>query len=215
MMQQQQQQQQQQQSESMNVTSSNGSNGSMTTSQACAACKFQRRKCPVDCPLAPYFPAEANQRFLSCKRLFGVSNMLRFLRDADPADKEETMKSLIYEAEVRDKDPVHGCYGIISQLTERVRGLQRELELTRSLVHQHHHLNHHHHQQQPSASLLQPEFAQPLLSSVSSSCNNTHPLALPLSSTVAAYSRSSGASSLALDDPFDFESIDHKYILRP
>ncbi|KAJ7519651.1 hypothetical protein O6H91_20G048600 [Diphasiastrum complanatum] len=102
-----------------------------STNQACSACKFQRRRCSADCPLIRYFPAEQNQRFVNCKRLFGVSNMIRFLKDADPADKDDTMKSLIYEADARERDPVHGCLGIVNRLKEKVAKLGEELHAAR------------------------------------------------------------------------------------
>ncbi|RVW52389.1 hypothetical protein CK203_072095 [Vitis vinifera] len=35
-------------------------------SQACAACKYQRRKCKPECPLAPFFPSHDKERFLFC-----------------------------------------------------------------------------------------------------------------------------------------------------
>ncbi|KAJ7562539.1 hypothetical protein O6H91_03G073500 [Diphasiastrum complanatum] len=112
-----------------------------SANQACAACKFQRRRCCADCPLARYFPADQNQRFMNCKRVFGVSNMIRFLREAQPANQDDIMKSFIYEADAREKDSVYGCLGIVNRLKENVAKLTEELLLAREqlqfLQHQH------------------------------------------------------------------------------
>nr|CAD1818355.1 unnamed protein product [Ananas comosus var. bracteatus] len=56
-----------------------------TSRPACAACKHQRRKCTADCPLALYFPADQPKQFQNAHRLFGVSNILRILKDLDPS----------------------------------------------------------------------------------------------------------------------------------
>lgn len=98
---------------------------------ACAACKYQRRKCATDCPLAPYFPPDQPKRFLNVHRLFGVSSILRILRQVDPEKREDTVKSIVYEADTREKDPVHGCLGIIHLLQSQVHKLKDELALAR------------------------------------------------------------------------------------
>ncbi|XP_062195264.1 LOB domain-containing protein 20-like [Phragmites australis] len=98
------------------------SGGSGSTNQACAACKYQRRKCNPDCPLAPYFPADQQRRFLNAHRLFGVSNILKTLRRLRPELCPEAMGTLIYQAEMRAQDPVGGCYRFILSL-------ERQLEI--------------------------------------------------------------------------------------
>ncbi|KAK1311840.1 LOB domain-containing protein 27 [Acorus calamus] len=55
--------------------------------QSCAACKFQRRKCTADCPLAPYFPAENQRDFNHAHRLFGVANVLKITKNLDPIQR--------------------------------------------------------------------------------------------------------------------------------
>ncbi|XP_024533779.1 LOB domain-containing protein 22 [Selaginella moellendorffii] len=125
--------------------------------QACAACRFQRRRCSPACPLAKYFPASENQRFMNCKKLFGVSNMLRLLNQVLVKDRDETMQSLMFEADVREQDPVHGCMGIICMLEQQLDKLRRELAVVREQLRffqaqeqqqQHNHNHHLRHQQQ-------------------------------------------------------------------
>lgn len=103
--------------------------------QACAACKYQRRKCSPDCPLALYFPPDQPRQFLNAHKLFGVSNILRILKQLpDDRQKTDAMKSMVYQANAREKDPVHGCFGIIVMLQTQVERLKEELALVKSQV---------------------------------------------------------------------------------
>lgn len=120
---------------------------------ACAACKYQRRKCAADCPLAPYFPPDQPKRFLNVHRLFGVSSILRILRQVDPDKREDTVKSIVYEADTREKDPVHGCLGIIHLLQSQVNKLKDELLVARD----HLYLL----EQQHATSILQQSYGHP------------------------------------------------------
>ncbi|KAJ0971350.1 hypothetical protein J5N97_019309 [Dioscorea zingiberensis] len=98
-------------------------------SQACAACKYQRRKCNPDCTLAPYFPADSQRQFLNAHRLFGVSNILRIIRGLDPVRRSEAMRSIIFQSNARALDPVGGCYRIIVDLEQHLQLLSTELSL--------------------------------------------------------------------------------------
>ncbi|KAF8408037.1 hypothetical protein HHK36_007177 [Tetracentron sinense] len=97
------------------------------SSQACAACKYQRRKCSAECPLAPYFPADQPKIFQNVHRHFGVSNIVKILRQLYPNQKAEAMRSIIYEAGIRERNPIHGCLGITRQLDLHIRQTQEEL----------------------------------------------------------------------------------------
>ncbi|CAN4102112.1 unnamed protein product [Withania somnifera] len=109
---------------SLTTTTRGGGNGL----QACAACKYQRRRCVIDCPLAPYFPAERQKDFLNAHKLFGVSNLLKVLKNVASFQKENAMKSLIFEANIRAKDPVGGCYRVIWNLYRQINLYQEELQ---------------------------------------------------------------------------------------
>ncbi|CAK9184753.1 unnamed protein product [Ilex paraguariensis] len=98
------------------------------TSQACAACKYQRRKCTPDCPLAPYFPPDQPKTFQNAHRLFGVKNISKILKHLDPTQKMEAMRSIIFQSDVRDKYPVYGCWGMICQLQYQILQSQEELQ---------------------------------------------------------------------------------------
>ncbi|XP_066360924.1 LOB domain-containing protein 22-like [Miscanthus floridulus] len=60
-----------------------------------------RRKCDLDCPLAPYLPADQQSRFTKAQRLFGTSNIQKTLTKYGPA----AMRSLMYQSEARAADP--------------------------------------------------------------------------------------------------------------
>ncbi|KAK4264249.1 hypothetical protein QN277_025456 [Acacia crassicarpa] len=117
------------------------------TPQACAACKYQRRKCTSECLLAPYFPAEQPKVFQNVHKLFGVSNIKKMLKKLDLNQKKIAMDSIICQANIREKYPVHGCCEEISRLHYQIWRMEEE----RQAVHQQleifkQYYQHHHHQ---------------------------------------------------------------------
>ncbi|MED6184788.1 hypothetical protein PIB30_050837 [Stylosanthes scabra] len=114
--------------------------------QACAACKFQRRKCTPECLLAPYFPADQPKVFLNVHKLFGVSNIVKILKDLEPSQKKIAMDSIIIQANYRDKYPVRGCWEEICRLQyqiwlaeEELHAVYQQLEICRQHQHQQQH----------------------------------------------------------------------------
>ncbi|KAM0892670.1 hypothetical protein ACQ4PT_025597 [Festuca glaucescens] len=105
--------------------------GSGGQNQACAACKYQRRKCNPDCSLARYFPADQQSRFLQAHRLFGVGNIQRTLRETRPDLRNDAMRALIFQAEARAYDPVNGCFGLVFTYERQLLHLQAELKAVR------------------------------------------------------------------------------------
>ncbi|KAK7330411.1 hypothetical protein VNO77_24605 [Canavalia gladiata] len=97
------------------------------TTQACAACKYQRRKCTPECLLAPYFPADQPKVFLNVHKLFGVSNIIKLLKILEPSQKKIAMDSIIIQANYRDKYPVHGCWEEICRLQYQIWLVEEEL----------------------------------------------------------------------------------------
>ncbi|KAF8688826.1 hypothetical protein HU200_042157 [Digitaria exilis] len=116
------------------TTTSSGSGSGVGTGQACAACKYQRRKCTRECPLAPYFPADEPQRFLNAHRLFGVKNIQHTLRKIDPEHWSDAMRTLIYQADARAADPVGGCVAIIDKLQREMRRAELELAYVKQQI---------------------------------------------------------------------------------
>lgn len=101
-------------------------NNHPTTQAACAACKFQRRKCSADCPLAPYFPAHRVQDFQNVRKLFGVKKVLKTLADLEPDNRFKAVECIIFEANCRASDLAGGCYKIICELQSEITLLEAQ-----------------------------------------------------------------------------------------
>lgn len=103
-------------------------------SSACAACKYQRRKCGPQCMLAPYFPPERQSDFQNAHKLFGVSNIVKKLRQLSAPDRQKAVNTMVFEANMRAENPSGGCYGIIKYYEEFIRQLERELAYTQCRI---------------------------------------------------------------------------------
>ncbi|XP_002517449.4 LOB domain-containing protein 22 [Ricinus communis] len=103
--------------------------GRSTSQQACAACKYRRRKCAEACALAPYFPADQEETFRNAQRLFGVCRIQKMLRQADKDKREDVMVSIKYESNMRAEYPVHGCRGVVCHLQSQIQQVMQELTL--------------------------------------------------------------------------------------
>ncbi|KAF8377498.1 hypothetical protein HHK36_030879 [Tetracentron sinense] len=98
----------------------------------CAACRRGRKKCTDECLFAPYFPPNNQQsleNFDNLHKVFSAGNVSRLLKCINPEQRQDTVNSLIYEAETRVLNPVYGCLGLISVLKHRLNQLYHELYL--------------------------------------------------------------------------------------
>ncbi|KAJ7541081.1 hypothetical protein O6H91_10G045200 [Diphasiastrum complanatum] len=111
-----------------------GSHSGMNTVTPCAACKLLRRRCAQDCPFSPYFSPQEPQKFASVHKIFGASNVSKMLMEVPESQRAETANSLVYEANERIRDPVHGCMGTISALQQQTQSLQAELMAVRAEI---------------------------------------------------------------------------------
>ncbi|XP_020224669.1 LOB domain-containing protein 1 [Cajanus cajan] len=93
----------------------------------CAACKILRRRCAEKCVLAPYFPPTEPAKFTTAHRVFGASNIIKFLQELPEFQRADAVASMVYEASARIRDPVYGCAGAICQLQKQVNELQAQL----------------------------------------------------------------------------------------
>ncbi|CAL9086057.1 unnamed protein product [Musa textilis] len=98
----------------------------------CAACKILRRRCSGGCVLAPYFPPTEPLEFTAAHRVFGASNIIKFLQELPESQRADAASSLVYEANARARDPVYGSAGIIYQLQRQAEGLQSQLARARA-----------------------------------------------------------------------------------
>ncbi|RDX64873.1 LOB domain-containing protein 15, partial [Mucuna pruriens] len=111
-----------------------GPPGTLNTITPCAACKLLRRRCAQECPFSPYFSPHEPQKFASVHKVFGASNVSKMLMEVPEIQRADAANSLVYEANVRLRDPVYGCMGAISALQQQVQSLQAELNAVRSEI---------------------------------------------------------------------------------
>ncbi|TQD86001.1 hypothetical protein C1H46_028436 [Malus baccata] len=110
-----------------------GPPGTLNTITPCAACKLLRRRCSQECPFSPYFSPHEPQKFASVHKVFGASNVSKMLMEVPETQRADAANSLVYEANVRLRDPVYGCMGVISALQQQVQSLQAELNASREV----------------------------------------------------------------------------------
>jgi hypothetical protein len=78
---------------------------------------------------APYFPPDKPDKFAHAHRVFGTSNVIKILNDLQPYyQREDAVNSLIYEADMRVRNPVYGCIGVVSILQHCLLRLKKALE---------------------------------------------------------------------------------------
>ncbi|KAJ4977831.1 hypothetical protein NE237_008611 [Protea cynaroides] len=189
-----------------------GPPGTLNTITPCAACKLLRRRCAQECPFSPYFSPHEPQKFASVHKVFGASNVSKMLMEVPENQRADAANSLVYEANVRLRDPVYGCMGAISALQQQVQSLQVELNAVRTEIMRYKY-------RETSANLLSSSHAA-MLSSVAVSVaapppSSPHPLPpTPATATavvVAAVPTASSSSSSTMYTPpsttIDYSSI--------
>ncbi|ERN08980.1 hypothetical protein AMTRI_Chr08g208150 [Amborella trichopoda] len=113
---------------------------SLTTSSnqhhACASCRYQRRKCTPECVMAPHFPPnkEGDRQFAHVHKLFGVSSVLKILKECPDEKKGEAMRTIIYEADLRARDPILGAYGVVLGLYDKIAQAKAHLDSLNSIL---------------------------------------------------------------------------------
>ncbi|PKA67133.1 LOB domain-containing protein 15 [Apostasia shenzhenica] len=110
---------------------------SPNTVTPCAACKLLRRRCAQECPFSPYFSPHEPQKFASVHKVFGASNVSKMLLEVPETQRADAANSLVYEANVRLRDPVYGCMGAITALQRQVQALEAELAAVRADILKH------------------------------------------------------------------------------
>ncbi|KAJ6859505.1 LOW QUALITY PROTEIN: LOB domain-containing protein 15 isoform X1 [Populus alba x Populus x berolinensis] len=109
-----------------------GPPGILNTVTPCAACKLLRRRCAEECPFSPYFSPLEPQKFAAVHKVFGASNVSKLLMEVPESQRADAANSLVYEANLRLRDPVYGSMGAISALQQQIQLLQAELRATRA-----------------------------------------------------------------------------------
>ncbi|XP_042480618.1 uncharacterized protein LOC122061424 isoform X2 [Macadamia integrifolia] len=99
--------------------------------EPCAACKYQKRKCPEGCPLAPHFPASRYLDFMHSHKHFNVSGVTKILSQVKPDQREAAIQSMVMECMARKDDPVKGIVGIIENLQSQIQSCKREVAIAK------------------------------------------------------------------------------------
>ncbi|KAJ8440599.1 hypothetical protein Cgig2_028728 [Carnegiea gigantea] len=105
------------------------SNRNLTDEYAVETSVHGAKKCAPDCVLAPYFPHDRTKQFLNAHKLFGVSNITKIIRNLNPPDKDIAMRTIMYQSDMRAKDPVGGCFRIIRDLHHQIEYYKAELDV--------------------------------------------------------------------------------------
>ncbi|KAL8050055.1 hypothetical protein ABFX02_06G058100 [Erythranthe guttata] len=108
--------------------------GTLNTVTPCAACKLLRRRCAQECPFSPYFSPHEPLKFAAVHKVFGASNVSKMLLEVHESQRADAANSLVYEANVRLRDPVYGCMGAISALHHQIEFLHAELNAVRNEI---------------------------------------------------------------------------------
>ncbi|XVF05836.1 hypothetical protein REPUB_Repub05bG0207500 [Reevesia pubescens] len=111
-----------------------GPPGILNTITPCAACKLLRRRCAEECPFSPYFSPHEPHKFASVHKVFGASNVSKMLMEVPESQRADAANSLVYEANLRLRDPVYGCMGVIVTLQQQLQTLQAELNAVRAEI---------------------------------------------------------------------------------
>uniref|UniRef100_A0A452Y3K0 LOB domain-containing protein n=1 Tax=Aegilops tauschii subsp. strangulata TaxID=200361 RepID=A0A452Y3K0_AEGTS len=114
-----------------------GSTPSFNTMTPCAACKLLRRRCAQECPFSPFFSPLEPHKFASVHKVFGASNVSKMLLEVHESQRGDAANSLVYEANLRLRDPVYGCMGAILTLQQQVHALEAELAAVRAEILKH------------------------------------------------------------------------------
>ncbi|KAE8688832.1 LOB domain-containing protein 15 [Hibiscus syriacus] len=124
-----------------------GPPGSLNTIIPCAACKLLRRRCADECPFSPYFsPHEPHSSSNSDPLRKQIRPLNRFLvvfiicadllglQEVPESRRVDAANSLVYEANLRLRDPVYGSMGAIVTLQQQMQTLQAELNAVRAEI---------------------------------------------------------------------------------
>ncbi|KAG8385490.1 hypothetical protein BUALT_Bualt03G0050800 [Buddleja alternifolia] len=95
-------------------------NDEQSNHPACAACKYQRKRCKPDCILSRHFPANRSNDFKAVQKIFGVKTLTKMMSEVNSHERDELVNSLYWEAAMWAKDPVRGPYGYYKRVEDEL-----------------------------------------------------------------------------------------------
>jgi len=73
---------------------------------------------------------ERGQRqFLDCRKLFGVGKISKMIESFDLIHRNLFMKFIMFEVDIRARDPVGGCLRLTENLQNKIVSVEAELQL--------------------------------------------------------------------------------------
>ncbi|KAL6897917.1 hypothetical protein ACP4OV_006876 [Aristida adscensionis] len=188
-----------------------GPGSALNSMTPCAACKLLRRRCAQECPFSPYFSPLEPHKFAAVHKVFGASNVSKMLLEVHESQRADAANSLVYEANLRLRDPVYGCMGAILTLQQQVHAMEAELAAVRADI-----LRHRCRPPPPAAALatvLPSSHASQLLLAAAS---RGTPAALAAAARVPAAASSSSSSRVyaaaAASSSTDYSSITNENV---
>jgi hypothetical protein len=125
------------------------------------------------------------------------------VQEVDESQRADAANSLVYEANLRLRDPVYGCMGAILTLQQQVQALEAELAAARAEIVRHRY--------RPAATVLPSSHASQLLAA---SAGRGLPAARSAArtATLAALSSSSSTVYAAASNSTDYSSITNENV---
>ncbi|KAL0330703.1 UNVERIFIED_CONTAM: LOB domain-containing protein 6 [Sesamum angustifolium] len=96
---------------------------------ACLLCKLQNRICPPSCSMSLLFGEDKKGEVLNVHRLFRGGYIVKTLETVPHHQRQDAIRSLIFEANMREADPVGGCHCLIRAMERRLHFCCSQLEL--------------------------------------------------------------------------------------
>ncbi|GJN35933.1 hypothetical protein PR202_gb24749 [Eleusine coracana subsp. coracana] len=191
-----------------------GPGSALNTITPCAACKLLRRRCAQECPFSPYFSPLEPHKFAAVHKVFGASNVSKMLLEVHESQRADAANSLVYEANLRLRDPVYGCMGAILTLQQQVQALEAELAAVRAEIVRHRYRPAAAATSATVATVLPSSHASQLLAASAAAASRELPArsAATRTATLAASSSSSSTVYAAASNSTDYSSITNENV---
>uniref|UniRef100_A0ACD5U7U9 Uncharacterized protein n=2 Tax=Avena sativa TaxID=4498 RepID=A0ACD5U7U9_AVESA len=184
-----------------------GSAPSFNTMTPCAACKLLRRRCAQECTFSPFFSPMEPNKFASVHKVFGASNVSKMLLEVHESQRGDAANSLVYEANLRLRDPVYGCMGAILTLQQQVHALEAELAAVRAEI-----VKHRYRPAAAAALNVPPSSHASQLLAASSAAGGQQGLPMAMAAGPVASASSSTTLYAAASSSTDYSSITHENV---
>lgn len=106
----------------------------MSGHYACVLCRYQHKRHDASCQFGQYFPSNRASDFENACRLFGLANLLRLMRCAEPSQRQVMANSILTEASMFGNDPIHGALGQVLTLNNQIQSAERELDFVNTML---------------------------------------------------------------------------------